>query len=88
MRSGADKRLSNAVEDLRRLKRDAYSVSPHNVLTVYAEMFRQICTDYATLPDPRSLEMSEIRFFYDGVRATLQKVTAPTPVPVPSKARK
>lgn len=36
-----------------------------------AGMLKQICRDYATLPDPRSLEFHEIRFFYDGLRAEL-----------------
>ncbi len=34
-------------------------------------MLKQICRDYATLPDPRSLELYEIRFFYDGLRPEL-----------------
>lgn len=41
-------------------------------------MLRQICRDYPGLPDPRTLSLSEIRFFYDGLRelvANLPKVS-------------
>ena len=34
-------------------------------------MLLQICRDYATLPDIRTLELSEIRFFYNGLRHEL-----------------
>jgi len=47
-------------------------------LNVMSEMILQICTDYAGLPDPRTLSDSEIRFFYEGARATLKKHTTPT----------
>jgi hypothetical protein len=45
------------------------------VLNVYAEMLRQICVDYPALPDPRTLSMVEIRFFYNGSRAALKRHT-------------
>jgi len=38
---------------------------------VYSEMLLQICRDYPGLPDARTLQASEIRFFYDGLRAEL-----------------
>lgn len=44
---------------------------------VYREMLTQICRDYASLPDPRTLKLSEIRFFYDGMRAELKRHTEP-----------
>ena len=42
---------------------------------VYKEMLLQISRDYAGLPDARQLKISEIRFFYDGLRAELIKHT-------------
>jgi hypothetical protein len=36
-------------------------------------MLLQICMDYPGLPDPRTLTVSDIRFFYNGLRKTLKK---------------
>ena len=44
---------------------------------VYAEMLRQVARDYSGLPDVRTLRDSEIRFFYDGLRAELKQATKP-----------
>lgn len=49
----------------------------HNFTNVYTEMFLQICRDYSSLPDPRTLRMSEIRFYYDGLRSELKEHTRP-----------
>lgn len=46
-------------------------------LEVYGTMLLQIARDYAGLPDPRFMSASEIRFFYDGLRAELIKATKP-----------
>lgn len=61
----------------------------HTLLPVYGEMLLQICVDYATLPDPRTLTMAEIRFYYNGRRGELKRATAPrrTPTP-PTKPRR
>lgn len=40
-------------------------------------MLLQICSDFAGLPDPRTLTMREIRFFYNGGRESLKKNTKP-----------
>lgn len=40
-------------------------------------MLRQICRDYAGLPDARTLRAGEIRFFYEGLRPELQRHTRP-----------
>ena len=40
-------------------------------------MLLQICRDYPGLPDPRTLTLSEIRFFYEGLRGELLKYTKP-----------
>lgn len=45
------------------------------MVPVYAEMLLQICHEYPGLPDPRTLDLSEIRFFYDGCRGSLRKHT-------------
>ena len=52
--------------------------SRHKLLPVYREMLLQICRDYPGLPDPRTLTMGLIRFFYEGLRAELHKRTAPS----------
>jgi hypothetical protein len=41
-------------------------------------MLLQISRDFAGLPDPRSLSMGEIRFFYEGVRLELRRHTKPS----------
>ncbi len=58
----------------------------HRVLPVYGEMLLQVCRDYPALPDPRTLTMSEIRFFYEGLRAELREHTKPRP-PAPRGRR-
>ena len=44
---------------------------------VYGEMLRQVCRDYAGLPDPRTLTNTEIRWFYEGLRGELRAHTKP-----------
>ncbi len=44
---------------------------------VYTEMLLQICRDYPALPDPRTLTVNEVRFFYEGLRSELEKHTEP-----------
>jgi hypothetical protein len=44
---------------------------------VYPEMLLQICGQYSGLPDVRTLTASEIRFFYNGIRAELCELTKP-----------
>jgi len=54
----------------------------HTLLPVYGEMLLQVCRDYPGVPDPRTLTMAEIRFFYSGLRAELKKHTKPSGGPV------
>ncbi|MBK2258736.1 hypothetical protein [Francisella philomiragia] len=49
----------------------------HILQVVYKEMLLQITRDYASLPDPRTLTMTEIRFFYEGLREELKQSTKP-----------
>lgn len=68
MRHGADERLAPDRETGR---------NRHTLPVVYGEMLLQICRDYPGLPDPRTLSLSEIRFFYEGLRPELRKHTKP-----------
>lgn len=43
----------------------------------YRVMLLQIARDYAGLPDPRTLTVGEIVFFYEGLRPELKKYTRP-----------
>lgn len=68
MRSGADVRLpKDAKTNTRR----------HTTLNVYTEMLLQICRDYPGLPDPRTLTVDEIVFFYEGLRRDLREISKP-----------
>ena len=49
----------------------------HHSANVHREMLLQVCQDYAGLPDYRTLSASEIRFFYEGLRAQLKEATRP-----------
>lgn len=51
--------------------------SVHTARAVYTEMLYQICRDYPGLPDPRTLTVSEIVFFYEGLRPELRRHTTP-----------
>lgn len=48
-------------------------------MTVYSEMLLQISLEYPGLPDARTLTLDEIRFFYEGLRHNLQKMTKRRP---------
>lgn len=54
----------------------------------YREMLLQCARDYPGLPDPRTLTLGELVFFYDGLRPELRKHTRPAPTPTPRKPRK
>ena len=47
----------------------------HRILNVYSEMLLQVSREYSGLPDPRSLTLDEIRFFYNGLRSDLHALT-------------
>jgi hypothetical protein len=51
----------------------------HTAGNVYGEMLRQVCRDYSSLPDPRSLTDAEIVYFYNGLRPELQAATKTIP---------
>ena len=47
----------------------------HTVVAVYSEMLLQVSREYPGLPDPRTMTLEEIRFFYGGLRGDLRKMT-------------
>lgn len=49
----------------------------HTTKVVYREMLYQVCRDYRTLPDLRTLSIEEIVFFYEGLRHELKVHTKP-----------
>lgn len=44
----------------------------HTVASVYSEMLLQICRAYKSLPPVRDMDLSEIKFFYNGYREELK----------------
>jgi hypothetical protein len=40
-------------------------------------MLLTICRNYRVLPEPRSMKLAEIRWFYDGIRESLKEATKP-----------
>lgn len=52
---------------------DKYVQGDHTMMMVYPEMYLQICVEYNSLPPEDSLTLSKIRFFYNGIRASLKK---------------
>ena len=48
----------------------------HRIVAVYTEMLLQVSREYPGIPDPRTMTMEEIRFFYEGLRPELQKFSA------------
>ena len=48
----------------------------HRIVAVYAEMLLQVSHEYPGIPDPRTMTMEEIRFFYDGLRHDLKRISA------------
>jgi len=47
----------------------------HRIVAVYSEMLLQIAREYPGLPDPRTMELEEIRFFYNGLRGDLRRAS-------------
>jgi hypothetical protein len=47
--------------------------SANTATEVYSGMLLTVCRHYPGLPDPRTLTVSEIRFFYNGLRPELRK---------------
>lgn len=60
--------------------KDSEGLESHTLGLVYREMLLTICSHYRSLPDPRTLTLCEIRFFFNGMRKELRAMTAPKPV--------
>ena len=54
---------------------DYYMNGEHVAGLVYPEMILQICREYSGLPDVRGMTATHIRFFYEGLRGELRKLT-------------
>lgn len=53
----------------------------------YTEMLLQVARDYPGIPDPRTLRIHEIVWFYNGLRPELKRHTKPKPQPTPPRSR-
>jgi hypothetical protein len=51
----------------------------HNAPNVHREMLYQIARDYQCIGNVMDMTFSEIRFWYDGLRAELRQTTKPLP---------
>lgn len=80
MRNGADARQPIALAQGLGLSGGAKAT--------YAEMLLQAARDYPGLPDPRTLSLGEIVFFYNGLRPELIKHTARAAAPAPAPKRR
>jgi hypothetical protein len=58
------------------LVRGGRSLRRRGIVAVQSALL-QIARDYAGLPDVRALKLSEILFYYDGLRGELEQRTAP-----------
>jgi hypothetical protein len=45
--------------------------------TVYREMLLHVTAEYPGLPDPRTLTLDEIEFFFEAMRPSLIEATRP-----------
>jgi hypothetical protein len=78
VRKGADERLPRDPQT---------GALTHTIPNVYREILLQIARDYPGLPDVRTLTMSELRFFYEGLRPSLRQHTHPEPPPSARRPR-
>lgn len=58
-----------------RIVQNGGDVQLSSAAATYRAMLLQIARDYAGLPDPRTLTVAEILFFYEGLRPELRKYT-------------
>lgn len=55
--------------------RNGADVRLANAQVTYKEMILQVARDYPGLPDPRTLTIGEVVYFYSGLREELKKHT-------------
>lgn len=53
---------------------DGQRVGGNTYVSVHATMLLQVAREYSGLSDVRDLTASEIRFFYEGLRAEIKRV--------------
>jgi hypothetical protein len=75
MRAGGQAFFGGPVVD--RIVRNGADARLSSAGLTYIEMLLQIARDYPGLPDPRTLTVNEIVFFYNGLRDELKKHTRP-----------
>lgn len=54
-------------------------VHTHTMGTVMMEMVLQVCMDYSSFPDYRTMDTDDIIRFYEGIRHSQLKATRPRP---------
>lgn len=59
------------------MEQDREGRSTHTVAAVYLEMLTQCMRHYHALPDVRTIEMDEIRVFYQQLIPELKRATKP-----------
>ena len=47
----------------------------HTIWVVYREMLLHLVAEYPALPDPRTLTLDEIKFFFEAMRPALKRAT-------------
>jgi hypothetical protein len=72
VRCGANERLRRKFND-----ETGTNDSLNTYLAVHIEMLLQVCREYPAIGNFRELTASEIRFFYDGLRAELIESSRP-----------
>lgn len=53
-------------------------VHTHTMGTVLMEMVLQVCMDYSSLPDYRTMDTDDIIRFYEGIRPAVMLATRPS----------
>lgn len=77
MRAGCEAFFGGPVVD--RIVRNGADVRLPSAELTYKEMLLQIARDYAGLPDARTLTVTEIVWFFEGLRPELKKHTRSKP---------
>ncbi len=54
-----------------------YLHEDHTFLPVYGEIILTVVREYPGLPDFRTMKLSELRYFYNGIRSELRERTKP-----------
>lgn len=55
-----------------------FVLADHRLVYVYQEMMLTIAANYSSAPDVRTMTLSELRLFYNGIRETLRAMSKPS----------